>query len=310
MPMNERSIEVIGETQFFGHEIAGIKLHTAIDVQIDHNDFHDCALGIWLDWEVQGTRVSKNVFSNNTRDLMIEVTHGPCIVDNNIFALGYNFDNVAQGSALIHNLFMGTTRRIDTLNRATPYHTAHSTDVAGVAVVYSGDDRVYNNIFVGCEMGPNGISVGGTAHYNGHGDSLEEYVKKAFEGMPEDNTVFEALKDPVYIDHNVYVKDALHYDLEKNPTLTSFDPKYQIVREGDGVYLEMEVSEEMLKAVPVINSHELGCPRICECSYEDPEGQNISFTSDLNDQNREGQMIAGPLTNLKVGHNKIKLLDL
>jgi len=37
--------------EFFGHEIAGIKLHAALDVQIHHNNIHNCTLGTWLDWQ-------------------------------------------------------------------------------------------------------------------------------------------------------------------------------------------------------------------------------------------------------------------
>ena len=67
-------------------------------------------LGTWLDWQAQGVRVSRNLYYANDRDLMIEVTHGPYKVDNNIFASDYNFDNVAQGGAYIHNLCCGTCR--------------------------------------------------------------------------------------------------------------------------------------------------------------------------------------------------------
>ena len=70
--------------EFFGYEIAGIKLHAAIDVQIFNNNIHNSTLGTWLDWQAQGVRVSGNLYYANDRDLMIEVTHGPYKVDNNI----------------------------------------------------------------------------------------------------------------------------------------------------------------------------------------------------------------------------------
>ncbi|MBJ8193200.1 right-handed parallel beta-helix repeat-containing protein, partial [Bacillus cereus] len=83
--------------EFYGHEIAGIKLHAAIDVQIYHNRIHDCSLGLWSDWQTQGTRISKNLFYSNNRDLFVEVSHGPYIVDHNIMASEYSLDNVSQG---------------------------------------------------------------------------------------------------------------------------------------------------------------------------------------------------------------------
>ncbi|MDZ7834826.1 MAG: right-handed parallel beta-helix repeat-containing protein [Alkalibacterium sp.] len=70
--------------QFYGHEIAGIKLHAAIDTQIEDNRIHDCTLGIWLDWQLQGTRVTRNLFYRNSRDLFVEVSSGPFIIDHNI----------------------------------------------------------------------------------------------------------------------------------------------------------------------------------------------------------------------------------
>jgi len=132
--------------EFFGYEIAGIKLHAAIDVQICNNNIHNCTLGTWLDWQAQGARISENLYYANDRDLMMEVTQGPYLVDNNIFASEYNFDNIAQGGAYVNNLCCGTMRREAVLNRSTPYHFPHTTQVASTALVYSGDDRLYQNI--------------------------------------------------------------------------------------------------------------------------------------------------------------------
>ncbi|MCL1800949.1 MAG: DUF1565 domain-containing protein, partial [Promicromonosporaceae bacterium] len=72
--------------EFYGYEIGGIKFHAAIDTQIVHNRIHHTTLGIWLDWQVQGTRVSRNLMYDNGRDLFIEVSHGPALVDNNVLA--------------------------------------------------------------------------------------------------------------------------------------------------------------------------------------------------------------------------------
>ena len=41
-----------------GAEIAGIKMHAAIDVTMRRNHIHHCTMGIWCDWEAQGTRLS------------------------------------------------------------------------------------------------------------------------------------------------------------------------------------------------------------------------------------------------------------
>lgn len=99
----------IGNRQeFFGFEIAGIKLHAAIDTHIHHNVIHDCFWGTWLDWQAQGARLSSNIyFDNIDKDLWLEVTHGPLMVDNNIFASKKNFTNNVQGAAFVNNIFAG-----------------------------------------------------------------------------------------------------------------------------------------------------------------------------------------------------------
>ena len=50
---------------FGGAEMAGIKFHGAIDVEISRNHIYRCCRGIWLDWMAQGTRVSGNLFHDN-----------------------------------------------------------------------------------------------------------------------------------------------------------------------------------------------------------------------------------------------------
>ncbi len=80
---------------------------------------------------------------------MVEVSHGPYLIDNNIFASDYSFDNFSQGGAYVHNLCCGKMVQVKVPDRSTPYHFPHTTQVAGTAVVYGGDDRYYNNIFVG-----------------------------------------------------------------------------------------------------------------------------------------------------------------
>lgn len=50
-----------------GAEISGIKLHAAIDVVIRRNHIHDCTMGVWCDWEAQGTRITQNLLHHNER---------------------------------------------------------------------------------------------------------------------------------------------------------------------------------------------------------------------------------------------------
>ena len=105
--------------EFYGYEIGGIKLHAAIDVEIRHNRIHDCSLGTWLDWQTQGTRVSRNIYYANNRDLFVEVSHGPYLVDHNIFGSPASLELFSQGGAFVNNLVCGT---VATRTRHGPRH--------------------------------------------------------------------------------------------------------------------------------------------------------------------------------------------
>ncbi|MEK7995080.1 MAG: DUF1565 domain-containing protein, partial [Planctomycetota bacterium] len=73
---------------FSGAEMAGIKIHGAIDTQISHNHIYRTCLAVWLDWMAQGTRVTCNLFHDNDTGLFAEVDHGPFLIDNNLFLSG------------------------------------------------------------------------------------------------------------------------------------------------------------------------------------------------------------------------------
>lgn len=133
-----------------GAEVAGIKLHASLDTQISENIIYSCYRGIWLDWQAQGTRISRNVFFDNiSEDLFVEVCHGPYMADHNLFLSPMNFRNMAQGGAFVHNLFAGRFVVRSEITRTTPYHFPHETAMAGYSNITGGDDRYYNNIFLG-----------------------------------------------------------------------------------------------------------------------------------------------------------------
>ena len=131
---------------FTGAEMAGIKLHAAIDVTIRGNHIYNTCLGLWLDWMAQGTRVSGNLFHDNGQDLFVEVHHGPFVVDNNLFLSPNTLHDRSQGGAYVHNLFVGSIYMCPYDERQTPFHKAHSTELAGMHDNPCGDDRYYNNL--------------------------------------------------------------------------------------------------------------------------------------------------------------------
>jgi hypothetical protein len=291
--------------EFYGHEIAGIKLHAAIDVQIHHNYIHDCSLGTWLDWQAQGTRVSKNLYNNNNRDLFVEVSHGPYIVDHHIFGSKYALDNHAQGGAYVNNLFAGKIILKKMLNRATPYHTPHSTDAAGYAMVYGAGDRFYGNLFVG---GKTQDTVG-TVIYKGCTTSLDEYIKTVDAmGMGLDLEVFEKVEQPAYIADNAYFNGAEAFDRETtNINKPDFDANFNIEQVGDKVYLEIALPNEFVSNCAVHDTCSLGRVRIVDADFENPDGSPITLDTDYADQPVGNKTTAGPIAGLKPGGNRVKV---
>ena len=297
---------IAGKHEFFGHEIAGIKLHAAIDVQIHHNRIHHCSLGTWLDWEAQGARLSKNLYHDNVRDLMLEVTHGPMLVDHNLFASAHNLDNHAQGTAYLHNLFCGTLRLEPVLDRSTPYHVPHSTDLAGTAFVYGGDDRFFQNIFAG--GGPVHASGArhGTSAYDGAPVSLSEYAERVTALGDGDEEQYVRVPQPVYLARNAYLGGAVPFQREDARFESGRDPGIRLSAEADGVYLELEAEAPMLRMpCETLCSKQLGTPRVVEAPYDAPDGSLIALDTDYLDRPRGAVPTVGPVEGLQAGKIRI-----
>lgn len=305
--------------EFFGHEIGGIKLHAAIDVQIRDNRIHDCSLGTWLDWQTQGTIISRNLFYRNNRDLFVEVSSGPYIVDHNILTADYALDNHAQGGAYIHNLIRGKMVQRKMLDRATPYHVPHSTKLAGFAPVYGGDDRYYNNIFVGdSSITINGLDTSvpteitndyvGTVHYNGYTTSMEEYMEKVDE-KGGDHRTFHSVEQPVYINRNAYYNGAEAFEKEQeNMVEKTFNPGLEIIEEGEEVYLSIELPENFESLTGEIqNTGKLGRTLIVDAEFENPDGSEFIADQDLLGEQRQDKSVLGPVDKLQAGKNYIKV---
>jgi len=290
--------------EFYGHEIAGIKFHAALDVQIHHNRIHDCSLGVWSDWQTQGTRISKNLFYHNNRDLFVEVSHGPYIVDHNILTSDYALDNVSQGGAYINNLIAGKMNHWKVLNRSTQYHLPHSTKIAGFSLIYGGDDRFYNNIFVGA-LGLEGV---GTSHYNKCTTSLEEYIETV-NRTPGDLEEFLPVEQPVYINNNAYFGSAEPFDRELDNLVNhSFNPKFTIVDEGDAVYLSCDLPNNFLDILGEVHSTTtLTRVRIVDAEFENPDGSDVVLDSDFFDELKGEKSPIGPIARLNKGKNYIKI---
>lgn len=244
-----------------GAEISGIKLHAAIDVIMRRNHIHHCTMGIWTDWEAQGTRITQNLLHDNqkpdfakplpggmmSQDIFVEVGHGPTLIDHNILLSDVSLRMATEGVAMVHNLICGSFTSVGggcdwvvegTLRqRYTPYHIPHRTEVMGFMTILHGDDRFYNNIFVQKYSAEDAIIRSdseevynpenrkvGTAIFDEY-PLYEEWIK----GFEMDNEVpdMKTLEIhhyralPVWIEGNAYLAGANSYKNEKNKLINS-----------------------------------------------------------------------------------------
>src|SRR5215212_2189365 len=300
--------------EFYGYEIGGIKLHAAIDVVIRHNRIHDCSLGTWLDWQTQGTRVSRNLFYGNNRDLFIEVSHGPYLVEHNVLASPASLELFSQGGAFVNNVVCGTVALVPVIERPTPYHRPHSTQVAGYAAIHGGDDRYIGNIFLGGDATqaygasarsgsfPNRVERAehGTVGYNGHPASMEDYLALVGDPSRGDHQRFMGVKQPVHIHDNVYASGARPYEAEKQATVvTGTEVVAVVVDEGAEVYLESRLPPEFDNVrLGVITGSDLERVRFVDAEFEEPDGSPAVMATDLvgDDKTSSGSYPAGPIT--------------
>lgn len=319
-----------------GAEIGGIKMHAAIDVIIRRNRFHHCTRGLWLDWQAQGTRVSQNLFYKNTppdgteltehlsvaEDIFVEVSHGPTLMDNNIFLSEVAGRFCTQGIALVHNLIAGSFvyvgngvdngSRLFPSPRYTPYHVPHRTEIDGFMTILHGDARFYNNIFVqqpvrqlllnyAKERNIEGLDlmnyVVGTKPYDGY-PSSEEYFNK----FQEENYKIREERDkyydhlPVYSGGNVYFNGAEPYDGEVGYVKdTEHQIDLKLVEEKDGITLHTNLFKYMPENdTEMISTMVLGEAFEPEELFENPDGSPITFNEDYWGKHRRNSPVSGP----------------
>jgi hypothetical protein len=314
--IEDNHIHRIGtKREFYGYEIGAIKLHAAIDVQILHNRIHDSALGIWLDWQTQGTRVARNLLYANTRDLFVEVSHGPYVVDHNVLASRIALEVFSQGGAYVNNLVGGALRLEPVLDRATPYHRPHSTQVSGYAVIDGGDDRYLGNLFLGGDLdltyepGSTGhrMTAFGTCGYDGYPASFADYVATLGEG---DHLRFKGRRQPAYIHHNAYATGATPYDREEGAVVLGEAVSVTVVDEGEHVYLETVLPDAATAAVlPPVTGGDLPPVRYVGADFEDPDGSAVLLDTDLLGHRKEPGTAypAGPLAALPSGTARVRV---
>ncbi len=254
--------------QFNGAEISGIKFHGAIDTIIKGNSVHDSQKGLWLDWMTQGTHVSSNLFYNNNEDFFAEVNHGPYLVNNNLFLSATAIRNWSEGGAYIHNLIAGTLRsRPQT--RHTPHLQHHSTALAGLSTTTCGDDRYYNNIF-----------IGGTKDT----EKLSNEERKVGYGL----SIYDNWGFPVQASGNVYYNGAKPMSNEKAELISSTNPDIKIEKQDGHTYISFNMPDmDQDFDTQMITSPMLGVSKIGELPFENPDGTAFVIDTDYNNVPRD-----------------------
>lgn len=254
-------------------------------------------------------------------DLWIEIAHGPCLVDNNIMLSERSVKLPTQGVAFVHNLFGGAisavgrgvkngTVKYDS-TRYTPIHMPHRTEITGFMSILHGDVRFYNNVFVQtkvrqglidiCEEEKDGewddgnLTVG-TLSYDGY--MKEDEWKSYFEGYcgegSEDTRDKYYMPLPVWTGGNVYFNGAKPCDIEEDFTVdTEHEVALKLV-EKDGKYT---VESDLFKYLPkgkMICSDTLGMAFEPEERFEQPDGSDIVFDTDIYGNKRPTEPVAGP----------------
>ncbi|MBI9060691.1 MAG: right-handed parallel beta-helix repeat-containing protein [Marinilabiliaceae bacterium] len=290
---NNHIHDIHTQRRFGGAEMAAIKFHAPIDMLIANNRINDAWLGIWLDWMTQGTRVTGNLlYRNDCHDIYAEVNHGPYIVDNNI-CLSNNCRHLSQGGAFVHNLFdceFGTWED----GRSTPYFKAHSTEKVDDHKIDVGDDRFYNNMWIG----NGGKSVKKIAEKNQHVPFYYSYGTRCYEFRPQ---LPEA-------GGNTYYHGAEPCDNESTAKVVKHNPNLAVMEEGDEVYLILDIaSVHEATATQVVTTDLLGKAVVPDVLFYNYDGTDLIIDSDYFGKKRDSTPTPGPFENIKSGKQKVKV---
>lgn len=235
---------------FSGWEMAGIKLHGAIDTVIKDNRIYRAFRGVWLDWMSQGTRMTSNLMYENDRmDLFSEVNHGPYMIDNNIFLSETSLMDRSQGGAFAHNLFSGDIQQKPETTRVTPFHEAHSTRLAGRTHIEGGDNRFYNNLIVNSA----------------------------------DLDAYDDVGRPMHMAGNVFLNGATPVESGPNPIVTNeVESDLELIEKSGGLHLrvQMDPSWKQERQRKLVTTELLGRAEVTNLPYEQSDGSPLRIDAD------------------------------
>ena len=304
--------------QWHGAEVAGIKLHAAIDTVISGNTIHHTHRALWLDWQAQGTLVRRNVFYASTaEDFMVEVCHGPYLVDSNLFLSPWAVKDMSSGGAYVHNYVAGRIANCTEHQRYTPYHVPHATAVYGVSNILGGDDGFYNNVFVGGRTtgepdGPDGDDEPALASFWSGAIDMDGVPGRAtFTPTPVGTSQYDAYPTaqeypnepgsdlagprlPVWIEGNLYAEGAEPFRAEPTALVVETSPVRVEVIDADAGTVRVVVSHAGdVDVVTPVTTARLGTSYQAEMPYTNPDGSDLDLSTDFCGTPRD-QVVPGP----------------
>ncbi|MDC7121369.1 DUF1565 domain-containing protein [Cellulomonas fimi] len=292
--------------QWHGAEVAGIKLHAAIDTVISGNTIHHTHRALWLDWQAQGTLVRRNVFYASTaEDFMVEVCHGPYLVDSNLFLSPWSVKDMSTGGAYVHNYVAGRIANCTEHQRYTPYHLPHSTAVYGVSNILGGDDRFYNNVFVG--DGATSDATGSDAQaepalasfWSGAVDMDGVPGRATFVPTPVGTSQYDAYPTsqeypaeqgsdlagprlPVWSEGNLYAEGAEPFRAEPAALVVGVSPVRVEVVDAEAGTVRVDVDDvRAFDVVAPVTTARLGTSYQAEMPYTRPDGSDLDLGVDV-----------------------------
>jgi len=289
---------------FGGAEMAGIKFHGAVDVQIRNNHIYHTVLGIWLDWMAQGVQIKNNLMHDNERDIFLEVDHGPMLVSNNVLLSKNSLLMNSSGAAFVHNIFGGKMEVISYDSRLTPYHKPHSTFVAGLHDNPGGDIQFINNLFVnGGNAGQYKKSIlpvtfDGNVYVKGAIRAISGDKKRSFGEI--NSAAKEKLK-------NVPDKDAVetNFLVDEN-----FDAGAKLIVEKEKIYLEIALDKTWLtkQKRKLVTSQLLGKAIVPDLPFENTDGSRVRVDMDYSGRKRNAlNPSPGAFEVMKSGKQQIRV---
>ena len=290
---------------------------------IRRNNIHHSTMGIWCDWEAQGTRLTQNLLHDNQlppyakmlkggmmcQDIFIEVSHGPTLIDHNIMLSEASVRFATQGVALVHNLICGALTDVGrgTTWRYTPYHMPHRTEVMGFMTILHGDNRFYNNIFWPSAdvIIPHGSDDGfeyenrlsGTWMFDEY-PTYDEWISQFDFTRPANMKKLEPVHFshlPVWSEGNVYLSGAKACKNEVGGLVFDDDVRVELAEKDGCCYLDTNIYD-LLKdfTVPMVHTDTLGKAFEPAQKFENPDGSPITFNLDYFDLPRDCAVVPGP----------------